>query len=67
LSKGKHDAPLVFFCLKNCWMSWNAAKRALEYGYSNVMWYRDGSDGWQELGYPLAEVKKYPVTAAKAH
>jgi len=59
LSKGKQDAPLVFFCLKNCWMSWNAAKRAIEYGYSNVMWYRDGADGWQELGYPLVELKKY--------
>jgi len=59
LSKGKPDAPLVFFCLKDCWMSWNAAKRALEYGYTNVMWYRDGADGWQELGYPLVELKKY--------
>ena len=23
------DRPLVFYCLKDCWMSWNAAKRAL--------------------------------------
>ena len=60
LSKGKRDAPLVFFCLKDCWMSWNAAKRALEYGYGNVMWFRDGTDGWQELGYPLVDVKKLP-------
>jgi PQQ-dependent catabolism-associated CXXCW motif protein len=60
LSKGARDAPLVFFCLKNCWMSWNAAKRAREYGYTNVMWFRDGTDGWQELGYPLVEVKKAP-------
>lgn len=60
LSNGKRDAPLVFFCLKDCWMSWNAAKRALEYGYTNVMWFRDGTDGWQELGYPLVAVKKLP-------
>lgn len=60
LSAGKRDAPLVFFCLKDCWMSWNAAKRALEYGYTNVMWFRDGTDGWQELGYPLVEIKKRP-------
>lgn len=59
LANGKRDTPLVFFCLKDCWMSWNAAKRALEYGYSNVMWFRDGTDGWQELGYPLVEVKKF--------
>ncbi len=60
LSKGKRDAPLIFFCLKDCWMSWNAAKRALEYGYTNVMWFRDGTDGWQELGYPLVEVRQLP-------
>ena len=60
VSKGKRDAPLIFFCLKDCWMSWNAAKRALEYGYGNVMWFRDGTDGWQELGYPLVDVKKLP-------
>ena len=24
---------LVFYCLEDCWMSWNAAKRALEFGY----------------------------------
>ncbi len=59
-TKGKRDAPLVFFCLKDCWMSWNAGKRALEYGYTDVMWFREGTDGWQELGYPLVEVKKSP-------
>ncbi|HWK38248.1 MAG TPA: PQQ-dependent catabolism-associated CXXCW motif protein [Hyphomicrobium sp.] len=60
ISHGKRDAPLVFFCLKDCWMSWNAAKRALEYGYTNVLWFPDGTDGWQELGYPLVAVKKLP-------
>lgn len=60
LTKGDKAAPVVFFCLKDCWMSWNAAKRALEYGYTNVMWFRDGTDAWQELGYPLVAVKKLP-------
>ncbi len=60
LTKGKRDAAVVFFCLKNCWMSWNAAKRTLELGYTNVMWFSDGTDGWQELGYPLIDVKKDP-------
>jgi PQQ-dependent catabolism-associated CXXCW motif protein len=54
------EAPIVIFCLKDCWMSWNAAKRALEIGYRNLMWFRDGTDGWQELGYPLVEVGKVP-------
>jgi rhodanese-related sulfurtransferase len=28
-------------------MSWNAAKQALSYGYTNVAWYPEGTDGWQ--------------------
>jgi hypothetical protein len=34
---------LCFYCLADCWMSWNAAKRALSLGYSNVAWYREGN------------------------
>ncbi len=46
--------PLVFFCEANCWMSWNAARRAIEWGYKEVYWYPDGTDGWHSAGYPLA-------------
>jgi PQQ-dependent catabolism-associated CXXCW motif protein len=46
---------LVFYCLKDCWMSWNAAKRALEMGYRNVVWYPDGTDGWQAAGFALTD------------
>jgi PQQ-dependent catabolism-associated CXXCW motif protein len=52
--------PVVFFCLKNCWMSWNAAKRALSWGYTNVIWYADGTDGWQEIGNELVYLKSHP-------
>lgn len=52
-SAGDAAAPLVFFCRRNCWMSWNAAKRARELGYGSVFWYPDGTDGWQESGRPL--------------
>jgi PQQ-dependent catabolism-associated CXXCW motif protein len=45
--------PLVFYCLKDCWMSWNAARRALALGYANVAWYPEGSDGWAAAGLPL--------------
>lgn len=60
LTKGDKAKPLVFFCLKNCWMSWNAAKRALSYGYTNVDWFRDGSDGWQEIGGLVVEAHPLP-------
>jgi len=58
LSGGDRAGPLVVFCLADCWMSWNAARRAvLELGFTAVAWYPDGTDGWQEAGYPLEEVQ----------
>ncbi len=50
---GGRSRALVFYCLKDCWMSWNAAKRALTLGYANVAWYPGGSDGWAAAGLPL--------------
>lgn len=47
---------LVFFCQRQCWMSWNAAKRAISWGYSNVAWFPEGTDGWGDALLPLAEV-----------
>ena len=55
-SAGDTGRALVFFCERDCWMSWNAAKRAIEWGYGNVYWYPDGSDGWQASGRTLVEV-----------
>jgi len=46
---------LVFYCLKDCWMSWNAAKRAMTMGYANVAWYPDGTDGWAAAALPLEQ------------
>ncbi len=55
-SKGNFDHPVVFFCLEDCWMSWNAAKRAIEWGYTDVYWLPEGTDGWQLWDYPLEKV-----------
>ena len=54
-SSGDPRHELVFYCLRECWMSWNAAKRAIAAGYGNVDWYPLGSDGWAEAGWPLEE------------
>jgi PQQ-dependent catabolism-associated CXXCW motif protein len=42
---------LVIYCQADCWMSWNAAKQALSYGYTNVAWYPEGTAGWQRANY----------------
>jgi PQQ-dependent catabolism-associated CXXCW motif protein len=62
-SGGDKTRLLVLYCQANCWMSWNAAKRALSFGYSNVVWYPDGTDGWQAANLPLAESQPEPRPA----
>jgi PQQ-dependent catabolism-associated CXXCW motif protein len=54
--------PLVFYCRRECWMSWNAAKRALALGYRDVSWYPDGTDGWEEAKQPLEPREPEPLT-----
>ncbi len=51
---------LVFYCLKDCWMSWNAAKRALSLGYPRIAWYPEGTDGWMAAGLPVEPIKPAP-------
>ncbi|MBU2582341.1 MAG: PQQ-dependent catabolism-associated CXXCW motif protein [Alphaproteobacteria bacterium] len=57
LTGGDMAKPLVFFCLRDCWMSWNAAKRALEWGHTEVTWFPDGVDGWKEWSLEVDQVK----------
>lgn len=54
---GNPDHPVLFFCLDECWMSWNAAKRALTYGYTHVYWYPEGTDGWTFDDQPVEDLK----------
>jgi PQQ-dependent catabolism-associated CXXCW motif protein len=59
-SAGDDDRLLVFYCLKDCWMSWNAAKRALALGHAHVAWYPDGTDGWEAHGFPTEPREPQP-------
>ena len=54
-SRGDSAMLLVIYCQAECWMSWNAAKRVLSYGYPNVAWYPEGTDGWQRANLPVTE------------
>ena len=59
-SRGDVNAPLVIFCQRQCWMSWNAAKRAQEMGYRNVAWFPEGTDGWTQAGLALTPATPRP-------
>jgi PQQ-dependent catabolism-associated CXXCW motif protein len=57
LKGGNSTRTLVIFCHPDCWGSWNAAKRAIRYGYSDVHWYEEGIEGWQDSGRETQEVQ----------
>jgi PQQ-dependent catabolism-associated CXXCW motif protein len=62
LSKRDKSLAIVIYCLADCWMSWNAAMRAaVEYGYSNVYWYPDGTTGWEAQQLPLQQSRPVPM------
>lgn len=48
---------VIIYCHRTCWLSWNAAKRAIDYGYRNVYWYRDGIEGWKAAHLPTAVIE----------
>ncbi len=63
-SSGELAHPMVFYCTADCWMSWNAVKRASEWGYSRVYWYAEGTDGWHEADLPLEKASPLPFPLA---
>lgn len=62
LTGNNRAAPLVFFCKSDCWMSWNAARRAILRGHSRVGWFPGGTDDWMafhgtsEPAQPFADI-----------
>ena len=53
---GNPDRPVVIFCRADCWMSWNAARRAIEWGFDPVIWFPGGTDAWEQAGQRLVTV-----------
>jgi PQQ-dependent catabolism-associated CXXCW motif protein len=51
---GNRQYPIVLYCLSpECWMSYNASLRAINLGYTNVLWYRGGIESWKKAGLPV--------------
>jgi PQQ-dependent catabolism-associated CXXCW motif protein len=60
-SGGDHARALVLYCKSDCWLSWNASKRAAALGYTRLYWYRDGIDAWQQAGLPVQTATPEPL------
>ncbi len=54
------DRLVVIYCRIDCWMSWNAAKRAASYGYTAIHWYPMGIEGWEFEDLPLEVSRPVP-------
>jgi PQQ-dependent catabolism-associated CXXCW motif protein len=54
LTAGDTSKAVVIYCQADCWMSWNAVKRAAGYGYTALFWYPEGTDGMRDWDIPLA-------------
>lgn len=57
LTHGQRNRMIIAYCLADCWMGWNAAKRLRAMGYNNVWWMAEGTDGWRDLGLPLVDTR----------
>lgn len=56
----RKDLPLVFYCQNvYCWMSYNAALRAVNLGYTKVFWYRGGIEAWQQAELPTHPAESF--------
>lgn len=50
------SSALVFYCNGlSCWKSYKAAKAAIEAGYTQVHWLREGLAAWRAQGFDLVQ------------
>ena len=57
-TKDDRSRRLVFFCQgSRCWLSYNAALRAVALGYERVYWYRGGIEAWLAAGGTLSPLR----------
>lgn len=61
LTDGDKARAIVIYCQSDCWMSWNAVRRAAAYGYSQIYWLPEGVDGWIDWDGPVTPAVPVPV------
>ncbi len=68
LTHGDKARAIVIFCQADCWMSWNAVKRAASWGYTKLYWLSEGVDGWSDWDGELVKADPVPLTkSSRSH
>jgi len=60
-TEGNRSHPIVIYCIRDCWMGWNAVQHLADAGYDRLYWYPEGTDGWVSAGHSLALSEPVPV------
>ncbi len=61
LTGGNKSRPTIVYCQSDCWMAWNAVRRAASLGYGKIYWYPEGSDGWRDHDRKLVPARPVPL------
>lgn len=61
ITQGDKQRAIVVYCTADCWMSWNAVKRANQWGYQQLYWFAEGTDGWREAERKLVAAQPVPL------
>lgn len=61
LTKGDKSKNIIMYCTADCWMAWNAVRRASKWGYSNVLWFPEGTEEWIDAGHKVENSIPVPL------
>lgn len=66
LTAGDTARALIIYCQADCWMSWNAVRRAASYGYTKIYWFAEGTDGWRDWDGAFEAATPVPLEISAA-
>ncbi|GAA6210570.1 hypothetical protein NBRC116602_03100 [Hyphomicrobiales bacterium 4NK60-0047b] len=61
LTNGEKSKAIIMYCTADCWMAWNAVRRASKWGYTNVLWFPEGTEEWVDAGHSLENSTPVPL------
>lgn len=70
LTKRNLDRPVLVYCHHaSCQLSYNAALRLRQLGYRQILWMREGLQGWTKSGFKLADADqvRVPIDGDRAY
>ena len=62
LTNNNKNQAIIIYCTADCWMAWNAVRRAASFGYTNILWYPEGTEDWLSAGQNVENSIPVPLT-----